>query len=457
MTEHDLVIRGGRAIGADGEIAADVAVAGERISAVGTGLRGRREIDADGLYVIPGAVDGHVHMRTDRPVDVYDDTFETGSVAAAFGGVTTIIDQAQVEPGTPLMEGFAARRREAEGACLIDYSLHLNLREPALDRVAEIPAVMAEGCPTVKLFMSYETYRLPDDIIFRAMERVAAADGMAVVHAENGAIVAELSRELHDLGRTGPWRFPQVSPPVMEGEAAHRALALARLARCRLLIFHLTTVDSLTELRRARDGGQTAFGEALLHHLLLGDELYDDPELAPQFMGTPPLRSHEHREALWQGLSDGSIDVVSTDHGPRRRAADGSGALRHQAGTSGVEVRLGLMHSAGVVEGRIDLPRWVELCCTAPARLHGLPRKGRLEPGCDADVVLFDPSAERTLRADVLHSAIDHSTYEGARVLGWPVMTISRGEVLVAEGELRAEPGRGRFVPRTYASGASPV
>jgi dihydropyrimidinase len=456
VTDHDLVIRGGRVIGADGETTADIAVDGERISAVATGLRGRREIDAAGLYVIPGAVDGHVHMRTDRPVDVYDDTFESGSVAAAFGGVTTFVDQAQVEPGTPLMEGFASRRREAEGNCLIDYGIHLNPREPSLERVAEIPAVMAEGCPTVKLFMSYETYRLPDDIIYRAMQQVAAAGGMAVVHAENGAIVAELSRELDQLGRTEPSWFPHISPPVMEGEAAHRALALARLAGCPLLIFHLTTVESLTELRRARDAGQPAFGEVLLHHLLLGDELYDDPDLAPQFMGTPPLRSREHRDALWAAVSDGSLDVISTDHGPRRRVADETGALRHQAGTSGVEVRLALMHSEGVLKGRIDRSRWVEVCCTGPARLHGLQRKGRLAPGHDADIVLFDPRAERTLSADVLHSAIDHSTYEGTSVRGWPVVTISRGEVLVAGGELRAQPGRGRFVRRSYAAGPLP-
>jgi len=450
MTDHDLVIRGGRVVGAGGELSADVAIDGERIAAVGIGLRGRREIDAGGLYVIPGAVDGHVHMRTDRPVHVYDDTFETGTIAAAFGGVTAIVDQAQVEPGTPLVDGVRKRLREADRSCVVDYGLHVNLREPSLERAAEIPRAMAEGCPTVKLFMSYETYLLPDDILFRAMQHVAASGGMAVVHAENGVIVAELQRELEESGRMTPAAFPGLSPPVMEGEAAHRALAIARLAGCPLLIFHLTTADAVAELRRARDAGQAAFGEALLHHLLLGDELYADAELAPQFMGTPPLRPREHREALWRALADRTIDVVSTDHGPRRRAADETGVLRHRAGTSGVEVRLALMHSEGVLGGRIDLPRWVELCCTAPARLHGFPGKGRLAPGFDADIVLFDPAAERTLSAELLHSNIDHATYEGMRVRGWPVVTIARGEVVVADGGLRAEPGRGRFVRREH-------
>jgi dihydropyrimidinase len=450
MTEHDLVIRGGRVLGAGGELTADVAVQGERIASVGLGLRGRREIDADGLYVIPGAVDGHVHMRTDRPLHVYDDTFETGTIAAAFGGVTAIVDQAQVEPGTPLLEGLRKRRGEADGACVVDYGLHVNLREPSLGRAAEIPQAMAEGCPTVKLFMSYETYRLPDDILLRAMQHVARSGGMAVVHAENGAVVAELQRELEETGRMSPATFSGISPPVMEGEAAHRALAIARLAGCPILIFHLTTADSVAELRRARDAGQAAFGEALLHHLLLGDELYADPELGPQFMGTPPLRPREHRDALWRALADGTIDIVSTDHGPRRRVAGENGVLRHLPGTSGVEVRLALVHSEGVLRGRIDLARWVELCCTAPARLHGFARKGRLVPGCDADIVLFDPAADRTITAADLHSNIDHATYEGMRVRGWPVVTIARGEVVVADGELGAEPGRGRFVRREH-------
>jgi dihydropyrimidinase len=448
MSDHDLVIRGGRVIGAAGEVTADVGVRGERIASVGLGLRGRREIEADGLYVIPGAVDGHVHMRTDRPVHVYDDTFETGTIAAAFGGVTAIVDQAQVEPGTPLLEGLRKRRAEADQSCVIDYGLHVNLREPTLERVAELPQAMSEGCPTVKLFMSYETYMLPDDILLRAMQQAAASGGMAVVHAENGAIVAELRREREESGPMPPVAFPGISPPVMEGEAAHRALAIARLAGCPLLIFHLTTADAVGELRRSREMGQTAFGEALLHHLLLGDELYADPDLAPQFMGTPPLRPREHREALWQALGDGTIDVVSTDHGPRRRVADEKGVLHHRPGTSGVEVRLALMHAEGVLAGRIDRQRWVELCCTAPARLHGLSRKGRIAPGYDADIVLFDPAAEWTLTAAVLHSNIDHATYEGMRVRGRPVVTIARGEVIVSDGELRAEPGRGRFVRR---------
>jgi dihydropyrimidinase len=448
MADHDLVIRGGRLVEAWGELDADVAVDGGRIAAVGRGLRGRRALDADGLLVLPGAVDGHVHMRTERPVHVYDDTFATGTVAAAFGGVTAIVDQAQVEPGLPLQAGLDARLAEAEGRCMVDFGLHVNLREPSRERVAEIPAVIARGCAGIKLFMSYETYMLPDDILFRAMQAAAGAGGLAIVHAENGAIVAELRRELDAAGDASPRRFPEISPPVMEGEATHRALALAALAGAPLLVFHLTTVDAVRELRLARERGQWARGEALLHHLLVGDDVYADADRAPAFMGTPPLRGPEHRAALWAALADGTLDIVSTDHGPRRRRPDADGVLRLQPGTSGIEVRLALLHARGVLEGRLSRSRWVELCCTAPARLHGLTGKGRLAPGYDADIVLFDPAARVTLTAAGLHSNIDHATYEGEVVTGWPVTTISRGELVVQDGRLLGEPGRGRFLRR---------
>jgi dihydropyrimidinase len=452
---YDVVIRGGRIVEAWGELTTDLAITGERIAAVGDGLRGRREIAADGLLVLPGAVDGHVHMRTERDTDVYDDTWETGSIAGAFGGVTAFVDQAQVEPGTPLPAGLDRRLAEAEGCSVIDYGLHVNLRDPDPARIAEIPTVMARGCPSIKLFMSYPTYELPDDAIFGAMQHVAAGGGLAVVHAENGRVVAALGRALERDGEIDPAAFPAVSPPVMEGEAVHRALAIARLAGARVLIFHVTSREGIAELWRARSAGQPAHGEALLHHLLLDESLHADPDVGTAFMGTPPLRGADDRAALWDALRLGTLDVVSTDHGPRRRVADERGVLRIPPGTSGIEVRLALMHSEGVLAGRLSRPRWVELCCTNPALIHGLPAKGRLAPGYDADVVLFDPADVWTVTPSHLHSAIDHATYDGMTVRGRPVTTISRGDVIVDDGELRARPGRGRFLRRRYP--ASPV
>jgi dihydropyrimidinase len=445
---HDLVIRGGIVVTADGERRADVGIRGERISAVGDGLEGATEIDARGLYVMPGAIDGHVHMRTERARDVYDDTFATGSVAAAFGGVTTMIDQAQVEPGTTLADGLDRRLDEARGQSIVDYALHVNLREASYERIAEIPTIAARGCPSFKFFMVYESYHLPDEFIFAAMRQVAGIDGLSIVHAESHAIIVALLRENLAAGRTGRRDDAAARPSVMEGEAVRRALALASVAGTRTLIFHLSAAEGVRELEAARRRGQEAFGEACVPYLLLGPEALDDPVAGSAFEISPPLRSGEHRDALWAALASGAIDIVSTDHGPRRRVVRADGTLATPAGTSSVEVRLALVHEFGVRAGRLTRQQWVEACCTRPAELFRLESKGRLEPGYDADVVLFDPELEVELSAAELHSDVDHSTYEGVVARGFPVTTIRRGEVLVRDRVLVGAPGGGRFLER---------
>ncbi len=453
---YDLVIKNGLIVTAAEEYVADVAVDGEQIAAIGLGLAGRRELDADGLYVLPGAIDAHVHMRTQRPQFVYDDTWETGSTAAAFGGVTTMVDQAQVEPGTPLREGLAARLPEAVGRSLIDYGVHINPREPDYAQLADYPAISADGVPSFKFFMVYDGFRVPDAYILAAMQQVAALGGLAIVHAENDEIILEILRQNALAGRVGGAWNATARPPEMEGEAVHRTLALARVAGARTLIFHLTAAEAVRELRAARERGQDALGEACLTYLVLGPEALEDPVSGTAFDFSPPLRDATHRDALWAGLADGTIDIVSTDHGPRRRVHHADGSVTTPPGTSGVEVRLALVHTLGVLEGRLTRSRWVDVCCTRPAEVLGLPGKGRLLPGYDADIVLFDPARRLPLSADTLHSAIDYSTYDGMEAIGFPVTTIGRGEILVHDGELLASPGRGRFVARRYAA-APPV
>jgi dihydropyrimidinase len=416
------------------------------IAAVGRDLRGTRTVDATGFLVLPGAIDGHVHMRTDRATDVYDDTFATGSVAAAFGGVTTMLDQAQVEPGQTLADGLDRRLAEAEGQCLIDYGFHVNLREPSRDRVDEIPDLATRGFRRIKMFMYYETYRLPDEVIFAAMRRVAQTGGLSIVHAENAAVIDELLRENALAGRTGAYWNARARPPASEGEATHRALALAAVAGSPVLIFHMTTADGVRELRLARERGQDVFGEVCPQYLLLGEEAWDDPHGATALDFSPPLRDRCQRDALWAALGDATIDVVSTDHGPRRRRPRPDGTVYAPPGTSGIELRLALMYTHGVRAGRLSPNRWVDACCTRPARVFNLPAKGRVEPGCDADLVIFDPERRMTVSAEALHSDVDHSTYEGTELHGFPRVTIARGEVVTEDGELHAEPGRGRLL-----------
>jgi dihydropyrimidinase len=444
----DLVIRGGRVVTAREDYLADVAVTGGRIAAIGSALRGAREIDASGKLVIPGAIDGHVHMRTERPASVYDDDWDTGTAAAAFGGVTTIIDQAQVEPGSTLRDGVEGRLAAAEGKAVIDYGLHVNLREPCRERIAEFAALVERGLPSFKFYMTYDTYKVPDDVLFAGMQEVARLGGLAIVHAENDVMITELQRQNAAAGRTGPRANAAARPPELEGEAVHRCLAMARVAGARTLIFHVTATDALRELAAAKGRGQAAFGEAVLPYLMLTIDAVDTPVSGTALDIGPPLREEAHRRALWEGLRRGTLDIISTDHGPRRRIRRDDGTVETPPGTSGVEVRLPLAYTYGVRAGHLSLQRWVEVCCTRPAEIFGLTRKGRILPGYDADLVVFDPKRHVTLSHTNLHSNIDHSTYEGVEVTGYPVVTISRGDVLVEDGALHAAPGRGRFVER---------
>jgi dihydropyrimidinase len=324
----------------------------------------------------------------------------------------------------------------------------VNLREASRERIGEIPELVARGCPSLKLFMAYEEFRLPDPLILAAMQELARSGGTAIVHAENQDLIDELERGFAAEGRVDRRAQALAHHPALEGEAVYRALAMASVAGVPLLVFHLTAADAVRELEAARARGQEVFGEVCLPYLLLDDEAYDVPVSGPALPTGPPLRGAEHTGVLWDALARGAIDIVSTDHGPRRSQRSPDGEVSIPPGTSGLEVRLALVHSMGVRGGRLSLERWVDACCTRPAEVFGLTRKGRLEPGYDADIVLFDPERRVTLRASDLHSAVDHSTYEGWEVTGAPVATIVRGEVVVADGELQVEPGHGRFVAR---------
>lgn len=445
---YSLVIKHGQLITAQSTLAADLAVSGDRIVAIGHDLRGEREIEARGLYVLPGAIDGHVHLTDPTYAPLYAptaDSFATGSVAAAFGGVTTLVDFAQPARGQSLLEALDRRQEDADGQTVIDYALHLTFRDPDPARQEEIPGVFARGVNSFKFFMAYEGYALDDVCLLRAMEQVARRAGLAVIHAENHAIIQELQRRLIAGHQTGPRWHAAACPAVMEGEAVHRALALAHLAGVRLLLYHQSCEEGVREIRAAKARGQVAFGEACVQYLVLteADILQRDELNAQALCVSPPIRDEAQQAALWRGLADGTLDIVSTDHNPRRPQGG-----RHPAGTASIETRLALVHHFGVRAGRLTLNQWVQVCCTRPAEIFGLARKGQLAPGYDADIVLFDPKREVTLSPASLHSSIDFGTYDGMTVTGFPVMVISRGDVIVDNGSFVGQPGRGRFVER---------
>lgn len=446
---YDIAIKGGLVVTSEGEQIADVAISGERIAAIGNDLSGVRDIDATGLYVIPGAIDGHVHLQdpTFPPHSTLTaDTFATGTRAAAFGGVTTVVDFAQPAVGQPLLEELDRRLSDADGEAVIDYGVHLNLRDPDPARIAEIPGVFARGVPSFKLYMAYAGYRIPDGQIFRALIAIAEQGGLAVLHAENDDVIVELTRRLETEGKTGPRWLATTCPPEGEAEAVHRAIALASIAGARLLVFHLSCAESAAEIAMAKGRGQAVAGEVTSHGLVLEQSaLQSDDAHAHSLAVRPPIRDAGQRSALWTALAAGTIDIVSSDHCPR--VPEGTS---QRAGVSGIEARLALVHHFGVGAGLIDRRRWVHACCTRPAELHGLAQKGDLRPGLDADVVLFDPAKEVELSTRTLHSALPFCSYEGMTVRGFPVTTISRGDVIVEDGSFVGGPGRGRFVERGY-------
>ena len=451
--KYDLVIKNGRIVTSAADYTADVAVEGEQIAAIANGLEGEREIDASGKLVTPGAVDVHVHMQMPLGNFVSADDFFTGTRAAAFGGTTTIIDFVEPQPEQPMMEALAARRREADPRVVIDYGLHMTLSPNELTKLEELPAVYDAGCGSFKLYMAYGFY-LNDAQMMRALEAVRDVGGWAVIHAENWDVIQALVARNVAAGRTEPCWHPRSRPAIMEGEAAGRVIDIATLVGARIHIFHITCDEVVQRIRAARARGLPVTGETCPQYLLLAQDVYDRPGIEGALpVCAPPIRERGAQKALWRALGDGDLHVVSTDHCPfwkEDKAAGLHDFSQIPGGVPSVEIRFPAIYSEGVRSGRVSLNQWVDACCTTPARLAGLHSKGEILPGYDADLVIFDPQREVTVSPDTLHENVDWTPYAGTRVTGWPVTTISRGDIIVDQGEFLGKGGRGRFYRRRY-------
>ncbi len=450
----DLVIKNGRIITASEDFVADLAVNGEKIAALGQNLSGTRELDAAGLYVIPGAVDGHVHLQMALDDLLTADNFEQGTIAAAMGGVTSLIDFVVPEKEQNLLEALAWRRAQADGQVVIDYGLHMTLLDPNPLILAQVPQAYAEGCATFKLYTAYPDFYLSDDQLYRAMLAIAQAGGLAVVHAENYPVITEVWRRLLAEGKVEAKWHPHSRPAITEAEAVNRVLSIAHLAGAPALIFHLSCGEAAREVALAKERGWAAFGETCPQYLTLPDDIYERPEMpGTWFICQPPIRGSAQAGALWQALAQGSIDIISTDHCPWSAELKKLGEqnfTQTPGGLPGLETRLALTHTFGVRTGHMTLNRWVEACCTLPADLHGLIQKGHLMPGYEADIVLFDPHKEITYTAETLHSNLTYTPYAGVAVTGAPVTTLSRGQVIVENGRFMGKRGHGRFIKRQY-------
>ncbi|MFN2489445.1 MAG: dihydropyrimidinase [Actinomycetota bacterium] len=459
-SEAEVLIAGGDLVSSDGVRRADVLLAGERISAVGD-LRpgpGTAVIDARGKLVLPGAVDVHTHLDMDVGVTRSSDDFFSGTQAAACGGTTTIIDFATAYRGESVAQGLAAWHAKAEGKAVVDYAFHMSLTElprPADDIVAEM---VEAGVTSFKLYMTYpDRLMVSDDVIFEVLVAAGKAGALVCLHCEDDATVARLRSEALSAGRVAPKWHARSRPPAAEAAAVRRAARMAADAQAPCYVVHLSSAPALEQVRRARTSGQPFYAETCPQYLYLSADRYDDdPASAARYVCAPPLRDPWHQEELWEGLARGTLQVVSTDHCPFTRA-DRSAGLSGRGWTNfsdipgglpGIETRLSLLYQR-VVDGDMSPEQWVDRCCTTPARLFGLhPAKGSIVAGADADVVVFDPSAQKSLLAERLHMRVDDSPYADVTVRGWPSLVLCRGRVVARDGEPVGGPGWGRFVAR---------
>jgi len=438
--------------------AADVLIENERIVEVRPGIQapaGATIIDAGGMYVMPGGIDVHTHL--DMPLgDIRSsDDFETGTRAAAFGGTTCIVDYATQARGTRMRDAFNAWRRMAEGKASIDYGFHMIVTDLAGDGLADMDEMVREGVTSFKMFMAYpRSLMVADGTIFRVMERAARNGALVCIHAENGPVIDVLMERALAEGNTAPVYHALTRPPLAEAEAVHRSMAIAEMAGAPVYIVHVSSMDALDDIRRARARGAAVLAETCPQYLLLSiDDLARPDFEGAKYVLTPPLRPKEHQAALWAGLRDGDLQVIATDHCPFRFADQktlGRGDFtRIPNGGPGIENRLQLMWHHGVNQGCLTVNRFVELVSTAPARLFGLyPNKGEIAAGSDADIVIWDPAAERVIGATTHHMRVDYSLYEGFQVKGAARTVLSRGEVIVDGGEFLGKPGRGRYQKR---------
>src|SRR5262245_41216683 len=455
----DLVIRGGTVVTAEKTLRADVGIQGEKVVEIRPGLAGKNVIDATGKLVMPGGVDSHCHVEQLSSMGkMCADDFYSATVAAAFGGTTTIIPFAAQHRGNSIIEVVDDYARRAAEKAVIDYGFHLIIAEPtpkALDQ--ELPKMVKRGITSFKVYMTYELLRLSDGQMLDVLAAAEREKALVMVHAENHEMIQWLTKRLLERGHGAPKFHMSAHHELAEAEATNRVVALSRLLDVPVLIVHVSGREAVQTIRAAQTLGARVFAETCPQYLFLKAADADRPGLeGAKWCCSPPPRDEASQQAVWQGLKDGTFQVFSSDHAPYR--FDESGKLpkgdkttfKEMAnGVPGIQVRLPLLFSEGVGKGRLTLNEFVALTATNHARIYGLhPRKGAIAVGSDADLAIWDPKREVTLAAAMMKDNTGYTPYEGRRVKGWPVTVISRGRVVVVDGELHAARGSGEFIAR---------
>ncbi len=455
-----LLIKGGQVVTSSNRYQADVYVEGERIKAIGRDLDYQAEevVDASGKYVLPGAIDPHTHILLPFMGSHAKDDYATGTIAAACGGVTSIIDFDLQQKGETLQEALARKQELARDRVAVDYSLHPAIMDPRPDVIDEIKkAAQDYGTPSFKIFMVYD-FRVDDATMIKLLQETKKYGGLVQVHAENVYIIQHLNEVFAREGKLTPYYHALSRPNIAEQEAVSRASKMVELTDSRIYIVHLSSKEALWVIKDARDRGVNILSETCPQYLLLNEDRYLEPGFnGAKYVMSPPLRTEESSQALWEGLRGGDVQIVATDHCPFdfHGNKDMFGTEDYKKipnGAPGVETLLMLMHSEGVLQGRISLEKMVDILASSTARIFGMKDKGEIAPGKDADIVVFDPKQKFTVRQDKLHMNVDYTPYEGLEVTGMPSLVYSRGKKVAQWNEDRVEfvgtPGKGRFVKR---------
>jgi dihydropyrimidinase len=443
---HDTVITGARVVTASGATQCDIGIRSGQIATLGSGLEGYEVIDASGLIALPGGIDSHVHIsQPSGPGIEMADDFTTGTRSAACGGNTTILPFCLPEKGQTLREAVTAYRAKAEGNCMTDVSFHLIVKET--DPVTlgqDLPALIQAGYTSFKVFMTYAGLALSDRQILDVMAVAKEQNAMVMVHAENEDAIEFLRDQAERAGETGPYHHATTRPVPVEREATHRAISLAEIAGVPLTIVHVSNGEATEEIVRARQRGVTVFAETCPQYITLtAQDLDRDGFEGAKYVCSPPPRSSDEWPKIWAGIEQGDFDLFSSDHCPFRfndpAGKDAAGARNTfrniPNGIPGVETRLPILFSEGVMKGRISLERFAAITATNHARLYGLfPRKGAIMVGADADIALWDPGITKSIQQADLHHGSDYTPWEGFEVTGWPVRTILRGETVMKDG-----------------------
>ncbi|MBL4617020.1 MAG: dihydropyrimidinase [Robiginitomaculum sp.] len=452
------LIRGGTIVTAEQTYRADVLCVGGKITVIGEDLEtptGCEIIDASGQYVMPGGIDPHTHMQLPFMGTVASEDFYTGTAAGLAGGTTSIIDFVIPDPEQSILDAYRTWREWSQKSAA-DYGFHVAItwwNETVREEMGIL--VREEGINSFKHFMAYKGAIMADDeLLYNSFTRSLELGAMATVHAENGELVFQLQKKLLAEGMTGPEAHPLSRPPAAEGEAANRALRLAEVIGVPLYIVHVSTIEALEEIKRARGQGQRAYGEVLAGHLLIDESVYQNPDWdkAAAHVMSPPFRSKEHQDALWKGLQSGALQTTATDHCcfcADQKAAGRDDFTLIPNGTAGIEDRMSVLWTHGVNTGKLTMNEFVAATSASAAKIFNIyPKKGCIQVGADADLVVWDPAATKTISVKTHHQNIDTNIFEGMQVKGLASHTFTRGHLAYVDGDLRAVRGAGEYVKR---------